>query len=541
MTGKELVARAMRGETVERIPWVPFVGCHAASLVGVSARDYLKSADLIVKGVEEAIRRYRPDGIPVMFDLQIEAEALGCELAWADENPPAVSSHPLVVPPLTELSVPAATQGRFPAVLEATRRLAKAHPDLALYGLVTGPFTLALHLLGPNVFMHMYDSPEQLTTIMAFCREVALQTADYYLDAGCDVIGLVDPMTSQIGPEHFRQFVTPYVAPIFSHVRSRGKLSSFFVCGHAQANIEEMCATRPDNISIDENIQLAYVRDLCRSHGVSFGGNMQLTVVLLFGTKEDCLRNAMDCMTIGGKQGFILAPGCDIPFATPDANLEAVAKLVHDPYEQEVARAFTLQGSNPEINLDMSDYGKLDKVVIDIITLDSEACAPCQYMVEAVKAVMPMFEDLVIWREHKIKRKDSVEFMTAMMVRNVPTICIDGDIVFVSRIPSRDEMTRAIQDRILKKLRRHLRQYSAKVILLGGGTVACDETKENLDQAIRELGIQVAVEHVTDPAAIATYDVDSTPAILTVQKTVKSTGKVPKPEVIKEWLKDLRL
>ena len=123
----------------------------------------------------------------------------------------------------------------------------------------------------------------------------------------------------------------------------------------------------------------------------------------------------------------------------------------------------------------------------------------------------------------------------------MPTICIDGDIVFVSRIPSRDEMARAIQDRILKKLRRHLRQYSAKVILLGGGTAACDEAKENLDQAIRELGIQIAVEHVTDPAAIATYDVDATPAILTVQKIVKSTGKVPKTEVIKEWLKDLRL
>ena len=541
MTGKELVAWAMRGETVARIPWVPFVGCHAASLVGVSAREYLQSADLIVKGVEEAIRRYRPDGMPVAFDLQIEAEALGCELVWADENPPAVSSHPLIARPLAELTVPTATQGRFPVVLDAARRLSQAHPDLAWYGLVTGPFTLALHLLGPNVFMQMYDAPEQLGKVMAFCRDVAVRTADYYIDAGCDIIAVVDPMTSQIGPEHFRAFVTPYVAPLFSHVRSRGKLSSFFVCGHAQANIEEMCATRPDNISIDENIQLAYVRDVCRSKGVSFGGNMQLTVVLLFGTKDDCLRNAMDCMTVGGTQGFILAPGCDIPFATPPANIEAVAKLVHDPYEQDVARTLTTQGSNPEINLDMSDYGKLDKVVIDIITLDSEACAPCQYMVEAVKAVMPMFEDLVIWREHKIKRRDSVEFMTAMMVHNVPTICIDGDIVFVSRIPSRDEMVRAIQDRILRKLRRHLRQYSAKVILLGGGTPECDEAKANIEQAIRELGIQIAVEHHTDPAAIATYDVDATPAIITVQKSVKSTGKVPKVEVIKEWLKDLRL
>ena len=38
------------------------------------------------------------------------------------------------------------------------------------------------------------------------------------------------------------------------------------------------------------------------------------------------------------------------------------------------------------------DYGKADKVIVDIITLDSESCAPCQYMVEAVKNVAPEFE-----------------------------------------------------------------------------------------------------------------------------------------------------
>ena len=40
----------------------------------------------------------------------------------------------------------------------------------------------------------------------------------------------------------------------------------------------------------------------------------------------------------------------------------------------------------------MRDYGQADKVIVDIITLDSEACAPCQYMVEAVKTDRPEFE-----------------------------------------------------------------------------------------------------------------------------------------------------
>lgn len=540
MTGKQLVHATLRNQPAERAPWVPFVGCHAAALLGMGADDYLRSSDAIVRGVSAAIERYQPDGIPVSFDLQVEAEALGCELVWAKENPPAVSSHPLAAGTVSSLRVPGPDAARIPVMLDATRALTARHPEIAFYGLITGPFTLALHLLGPSIFMLMYDQPQAVLDVMAFCRDVAQAMAGYYLDAGCDVIALVDPMTSQIGPEHFQTFVTPYVTPVFDAIRARGALSSFFVCGHAQANIEAMCATKPDNVSVDENIQLAYVRDIARPRGISFGGNLQLTVVLLFGTKEDCMRNALDCLTVGGTQGYVLSPGCDIPYATPPANLEAVMQIARDPYQRDVARTLAAAAA-PESTLDMSDYGKLDRVVIDIITLDSEACAPCQYMVEAVKAVMPVFEDLVVWREHKIKMRDSVEFMAAMMVRNVPTICIDGEIVFVSRIPSRDELIRAIQARLNRKVRYQLKQFSARVLVLGDDDEAGRATLEHVRQAVKELGVLLPVEFSADPGLRAHYEVEHVPAVITIQNTVKSSGKVPKPEIIKEWLKELRL
>ena len=45
------------------------------------------------------------------------------------------------------------------------------------------------------------------------------------------VVAVVDPMTSQIGPEQFREFVSPHAAPIFEHIRQAGAVGSFFVCG----------------------------------------------------------------------------------------------------------------------------------------------------------------------------------------------------------------------------------------------------------------------------------------------------------------------
>ena len=92
--GKSLVRAAFLGEKTERAPWIPFVGCHAATLIDVSADEFLKSTDLICRGVQAAIERYQPDGIPVAFDLQIEAEALGCDLNWSKDTPPARNEAP---------------------------------------------------------------------------------------------------------------------------------------------------------------------------------------------------------------------------------------------------------------------------------------------------------------------------------------------------------------------------------------------------------------------------------------------------------------
>jgi len=451
MRGKQLLKQAFALQETSRVPWVPFVGVHAASLLGITAEEYLKSTELIVKGVTKAIELYNPDGIPVVFDLQLEAECLGCKLVWANENPPAVNSHPLMEGVLLEnLKIPDATEGRIAVVMEATRQLRQNNPELALYGLITGPFTLGLHLLGTEIFMKMFIDEQYVHRLMEFCTAVCNAMADYYKQAGCDVIALVDPMTSQIGAEQFEQFVTKYCTEVFDHIKSLDMNSSFFVCGHAQHNIEVMCACKPDNISIDENIPLEYVKDICLQHGISFGGNLLLTVALLMGSPEDCERNAVDCMDIGGNKGFILSPGCDLAYATPKENLLAITNLITNEYRRDVVRAMEAKVMNVK-PIDKKVYGSSEKVIMDVVTLDAASCAPCQYMLEAVKRACESFGDKVEYFERSVKTPEGVEFMVAIGASNIPTLCIDGEITFVSNIPPVSEIKKAIQKRLSEK------------------------------------------------------------------------------------------
>ncbi len=446
--GKQLLLDALQGKKTVRPPWLAFVGCHGGRLIGKTADEYLKSGELIVRGVREAIHQYRPDGISVMFDLQIEAEALGCELRWANEGPPAVVGHVLEHISLSALHAPDAQSGRIPEVLKAIRQLRDDHHDVALYGLITGPFTLALHLKGPDLFMDMFDKPAEVEALLRFCTDTAKQMAGLYIEAGCDVIASVDPMTSQISPRAFSQFVAPYATELFDEIRERQAYSSFFVCGHAQKNVEVMCQCRPDNVSVDENIPLDFVKEVSRRYGVSFGGNLQITVMLLMGAEDDVRQHVRETIELGGNTGYILAPGCDLPWGVPLANLHAIADVVHTTSERNHYRAESGEQSVLQRGVVVPEHVPGNQVVVDVITLDSEASAFSHYMLETVRDVVDYFGDAILWREHKIREHEVADFMLNIMVKNVPILCIDGEMTYIRAIPPQEELMKTIQKRI---------------------------------------------------------------------------------------------
>lgn len=447
MSDKQLLFAALRGETTSRPAWVPFVGVHGGELIGVTAEQYLQSADRIVQGLSRAIERYQPDGIPVVFDVQIEAEVLGCELNWSNEGPPSVLTHPLEMGlTLADLPEYDTAKGRFPLIGEALDRLRQEQGEkVAFYGLITGPFTLALHLLGNTIFLDMYDNPAKVGELLAYCRDVAIKTADFYLDHGIDVVAVVDPMTSQISPEHFVQYETPYVDAVFDHIRQRGAFSSLFVCGDATRNLDVMCATHCDNICVDENIDLGELARLARAAGKSVGGNLQLTTVLLLGTPVDAARDAVRCLDTCGTEGFVLAPGCDLPWGVPPENLEAVAAVVHDPYQRDIARQTVAAGASDDYaDILLPSYASEPDVYLDVITLDSATCPPCQYMLAAAQQAAKTTSHVVV-REHKIKNRDGLGYMTKLGATAIPTICIDGKPVFSSLIPDETALAQAVK------------------------------------------------------------------------------------------------
>ena len=75
-----------------------------------------------------------------------------------------------------------------------------------------------------------------------------------------------------------------------------------------------------------------------------------------------------------------------------------------------------------------------------------------------------------------------------------------------------------------------------KIQILGTGCPKCKKLAENTETAAKALGIECAIEKVTDINEILKFGVMLTPALV-VDGQVKVAGKVPSADEIKPFLK----
>lgn len=79
----------------------------------------------------------------------------------------------------------------------------------------------------------------------------------------------------------------------------------------------------------------------------------------------------------------------------------------------------------------------------------------------------------------------------------------------------------------------------ASVKVLGSGCVKCNQLEAATKAALEQLGMDTAIDHVTDFSQIAAYGVMTTPALV-IEGKVVSFGKVLKTEEVVRILQKVR-
>ena len=75
-----------------------------------------------------------------------------------------------------------------------------------------------------------------------------------------------------------------------------------------------------------------------------------------------------------------------------------------------------------------------------------------------------------------------------------------------------------------------------KIQILGTGCPKCKKLTQHAEEAVKDLGLDVEIEKVTQIAEIMKFGVMTTPALV-IDGTIKSIGKLLSVEEIKGFLK----
>lgn len=274
----------------------------------------------------------------------IEPSAFGCEIVQFENNP--LSPKPMcakffqakpemdMIQKIIDAPLPDPTKDGFlPKVLEQyqyywehlDRKYIENYGYLDGFAFTMGPVETAALVMGyENFLLALLDMPETMHKLLAKTTEFILAWLEKQQEINGPLkrIYLFDHSPARVGPDHFKEFVFPYVSAVLDKFPRALKI--YHICdksiAHALGGIADM--------GIDMLFFAADLQEVKRAAGnrLALAGNLDPIDLIRHGTPEMIIKEGKERIKQAGgeKGGFILAPGGAFTDGTPDENIQAI-------------------------------------------------------------------------------------------------------------------------------------------------------------------------------------------------------------------------
>ncbi|NOZ48807.1 MAG: hypothetical protein GXP37_02010 [Chloroflexi bacterium] len=344
--GARLLADALTpGISVARVPVYAQLHEFAMQQLGVSARAFYSTPELLIDGVLEITAEYGIDVPFTDYDVyNIEAEAIGQYIIWSDETVPDCDrGQPLIQSPsdLAKIRTPDfATAGRCPMIIEAKQRF------LAATGLqptvdFSAPFSFVANIRGiENLILDILLRPDFAHEL--FSRAVHevlgpwIRTQQAHFPQATDLVGS-DATASLpiVSPDMLRDWVLPTIDELRDlcgpgiHVPNWGGESlltdptamldmKLHVAGNAIKGQD------PDVARLGPQVYLQYAREHDASLLLGIGATFLDT-----STPEEVVARVRHYLEVGMQHDRFALFFCNLSANTPPANVRAAVEAIH--------------------------------------------------------------------------------------------------------------------------------------------------------------------------------------------------------------------
>lgn len=335
MNGYERCQAALQWLQPDRIPVVPQNSDMAISMSGYSMYECLHDPSKLASALLEAQEIMQYDGILLGPDAAILAEAVGCEVEYRDNNPPAVVSP--ILSDLSEIeklsSVNLVENKRIRTWLEATEVILQKTKGetFVICRADQGAFSLATLLLGNEQMMYalaLGESDKEIMKLLAFCNDLHIQFAHLIKSTGAHATTCGDAFCGPglISPFMYQKYALPFQQEAARQITKQiGLAYSIHICGTTNM-IHDLWATSGATFfEVDHCTDIEKLRKETLNR-IALLGNLD-TASLCSDTPSDIKEKCKELFQVMmPASGFLLSSGCSMSGNTKLENVQAMVE-----------------------------------------------------------------------------------------------------------------------------------------------------------------------------------------------------------------------
>ncbi len=334
MNSFERCMTVLNGGMPDRVPVCLENFQHAAAFAGYTVREYCYDAQKMADAHLKTWEYFRHDMIDLENGVAALAHAVGCNMDFLDENaPPWVMGA--LLPSIRDAGalkpIDPYRDGTLPALIEATRLIARevGARVCVLSEADQGPFSLAAQIVGAEEFLTALLDDELVPYVhqlLQYCANTIARYARALHDAGAHLTMIGDSIAGPdvCSPRVYRTFAFPYEKQLIENLRADGIVMGLHICGNATAIIDDMVATGARFLQVDYKINRARCKQAALGK-TTLIGTVDPSGVMALGSTQDVMQAARaDIEALGVRGGFVLSPGCTLPYTTPNENVRAL-------------------------------------------------------------------------------------------------------------------------------------------------------------------------------------------------------------------------
>jgi uroporphyrinogen decarboxylase len=332
---------ALNCEVQDQVPFLPAIFEHKAWFVGETPSRVARDAHLLTTALLAEYERVQPDALTIGVDVyNVEAEAIGCSVIYYegdDNSVPAIGSEGAVFQgseDVTSLKMPDPRKdGRMPLNLEVARNVLKVlGKDIPIRGALSGPFSLAAHLAGPeNLFMLTVTQPDLVNNLLHFASEVIKRYGKAFVELGCGVV-IFDSHASPdlLSPQMYRELVLPPTRGVIRYFRELGvQHVPLIIGGNTTKILDAYLEAGANNILCDTKADAKEFLNKCSTARRAFRRNIESSDFLQVSSDEVHRRALKSLEESNRYSGFILGSAI-LPYGTPLSHLSAIREAIQD-------------------------------------------------------------------------------------------------------------------------------------------------------------------------------------------------------------------